>query len=494
MQENTNRTIIQYFEWYVSGHHVLWNKCVAQAPRLAEFGITDVWLPPAYKAGFNEDNVGYAVYDMYDLGEFNQKGSVKTKYGSRIEYQNAIKSFHKVGIRVFADIVLNHRVGADAFEEVKAVCVQKQNRLNVISAPHTISAPTAFNFSGRENKYSSFKWNHTHFTGVDWDNYQKGTGHIYLFDGKSWAYDVSVENGNFDFLLGANVDMNNLEVRRELEAWGKWYLDFTGIDGFRMDAVKHISAGFMKDWLSRMRAYKGEAIPAIGEYWHGDVNELERYLETVDYSLCLFDVPLHFNIRDMSYANGNYDMRHLFNNTLLQRRPNNSVTFIDNHDSQPGQSLESFVNVWMKQVVYALILLHKDGIPCIFYGDLYGIPCTRNIPIPRLRTLVRVRHDFAYGQQHDYIDDPNVIGWTREGDEAHKNSGIAVLLSDKYDGKKRMYIGKRFAGMCFKDCMRKVREDVIVGEDGTAEFFVQGFSAAVWVTEEAYEYLVINED
>ena len=47
-----NRTLIQYFEWYVSGHHVLWKKCKAQAARLAEFGITDVWLPPAYKAGF----------------------------------------------------------------------------------------------------------------------------------------------------------------------------------------------------------------------------------------------------------------------------------------------------------------------------------------------------------------------------------------------------------------------------------------------------------
>ena len=65
-EKKINRTIIQYYEWYVEGNHVLWNKCKAQARRLAEFGITDVWLPPAYKAGFIEDNVGYAVYDMYD--------------------------------------------------------------------------------------------------------------------------------------------------------------------------------------------------------------------------------------------------------------------------------------------------------------------------------------------------------------------------------------------------------------------------------------------
>ena len=148
----------------------------------------------------------------------------------------------------------------------------------------------------------------------------------------------------------------------------------------------------------------------------------------------------------------------------------------------------------MKQVTYALILLHKDGIPCVFYGDLYGIPNTRNIPIPRLRTLIRVRHDFAYGEQHDYIDDYDVIGWTREGDKDHPDSGIAVLLSDKRDGGKRMYVGKQFAGQNFRDCMRKIRDVVTIDEEGFGNFTVQGFSSAVWVTEGAYEYLVINED
>lgn len=490
----TNKTIIQYFEWYVSGHHVLWNKCKAQARRLSEFGITDVWLPPAYKAGFMEDNVGYAVYDAYDLGEFNQKGDIKTKYGSREEYQEAIKAFHDSNINVIADIVMNHRVGADEFEDVQAVSVQKGNRNQVCSGENTISAPSVFIFPGRNGKYSNFKWNHNHFNGVDWDNYTKSTDFIYRFAGKQWANDVSHENGNFDFLMGANVDVNNPEVREELIKWGKWYIDFTKIDGFRIDAVKHISAAFVKEWIAEMRKYKKDDSLAVAEYWSGDVNELLGYLDSISNSMSLFDVPLHFRIRDMSYADGNYDMSRIFDDTLLSRRPENAVTFIDNHDSQPGQSLESFVNVWMKQVAYAMILLHKSGTPCIFYGDLYGIPYTRNIPIPRLRTLVRVRHDFAYGEQHDYMDDYNIVGWTREGDSGHPDSGLALLLSDKHDGVKRMYVGKHFSGKKFKDCMRKIREDVVIDSEGYGEFIVQGFSSAVWVTEKAYEYLVINED
>lgn len=491
----TNKTLIQYFEWYVEGNHVFWNKCKAQARRLAEFGITGVWLPPAYKAGFTEDNVGYAVYDMYDLGEFDQKGLTKTKYGSRQEYLDCIKAFHDAGINVFADVVLNHRVGADGFEDVSAVRVNPNNRNDNWSEPYTISAATVFDFPGRKGKYSKFKWNHSHFTGVDWDNNEKRTGSIYRFADKQWANDVSREMGNYDYLMGADVDVYNPEVKKEIETWTKWYLDTTGVDAFRMDAVKHIGASFVKEYVAMVREYKkGCDFPFFGEYWHGDVNTLCDYLDQIDNAIGLFDVPLHFNLRQMSYADGNYNMAEIFNNTLIQKRPGNAVTFVDNHDSQPGQSLESFVNTWMKQVAYALILLHKDGIPCVFYGDLYGIPCTRNIPIPRLRTLIRVRHDFAYGEQHDYIDDYDVIGWTREGDEDHPDSGVAVVLSDKRDGCKHMYIGRQFAGKCFRDCMRKVREVVTVDADGYGDFPVQGFSSAVWVTEAAYEYLVINED
>ena len=87
-----------------------------------------------------------------------------------------------------------------------------------------------------------------------------------------------------------------------------------------------------------------------------------------------------------------------------------------------------------------------------------------------------------------------MIGWTREGDDDHPDSGIAVVLSDKRDGCKHMYIGRQFAGKCFRDCMRKVRDVVTVDAEGYGDFPVQGFSSAVWVTEAAYEYLVINED
>ncbi|HBL29705.1 MAG TPA: alpha-amylase, partial [Acidobacteria bacterium] len=59
-------------------------------------------------------DVGYGVYDMYDLGEFNQKGSVRTKYGTKAEYLAAISTAHANGLQIYGDLVFNHRGGADA--------------------------------------------------------------------------------------------------------------------------------------------------------------------------------------------------------------------------------------------------------------------------------------------------------------------------------------------------------------------------------------------
>ena len=78
-----NGTMMQYFEWYMNCNQNLWNKLAKEARNLSEIGITALWLPPAYKGIGGKDDVGYGVYDLYDLGEFNQKGSIKTKYGSK---------------------------------------------------------------------------------------------------------------------------------------------------------------------------------------------------------------------------------------------------------------------------------------------------------------------------------------------------------------------------------------------------------------------------
>lgn len=96
-----------------------------------------------------------------------------------------------------------------------------------------------------------------------------------------------------------------------------------------------------------------------------------------------------------------------------------------------GQSLESWIDDWFKPLAYSMILLRKDGLPCVFYGDMYGIEY-KNIKSKKniLEILLNVRKYFAYGIQNDYFDNPNIIGWTRQGDADHIDSGVAVLLTN----------------------------------------------------------------
>lgn len=95
--------------------------------------------------------------------------------------------------------------------------------------------------------------------------------------------------------------------------------------------------------------------------------------------------------------------------------------------------------------------------------------------------MITIRKEKAYGKQNDYFDDQNCIGWTREGDEEHMKSGVAVVISDKYDSEKRMYIGKDLAGEEFIDAIGSCEEKVIIDEEGFGNFKVKAKSVSVWV-------------
>ncbi len=487
-----NETMMQYFEWYLPNDGLWWKRCAAKAENLKNLGITSVWLPPAYK-GTSQEDVGYGVYDMYDLGEFDQKGTVRTKYGTKEEYLEAIRAFHDNGIKVFADIVLNHRMGGDETEETTAVTDDPENRLEQVGGEQKVKVWSRFTFPGRHGKYSKFIWDHTHFSGTDWDeNTQKGDL-IYRFTGKKWDPDTDPEKGNFDYLMGMNVDMDNPVVVAETQKWLQWYIETTGLDGLRLDAVKHISFPFYKELLSSIRKRMNMPLPAVGEYWSGDLGRLLYYLDSVDNEMSLFDVALHYNFYNASAAGGGYPLNTILDNSLVRERPEKAVTFVDNHDTQYGQSLQSFVEDWFKPLAYAIILLREDGLPCIFYSDYYGNPVQNRPLVPNLGKLIKARHEYAYGGQKDYFEDEHVIGWTRSGDDEHPDSGLAVVMSNAEGGSLRMEMGSRYAGEEFYDALGNCPEPVLIGEDGFGDFRTEGGNVAVWLRKNAFENLIVNE-
>jgi len=487
-----NGTMMQYFHWYIDPNLILWNDVKTKAQELADAGFTALWLPPAYKGMGGTYDVGYAVYDMYDLGEFDQHGTVRTKYGTREQYLAAINALHASGMQAYGDAVLNHRMGGEGTEIVRATPFHEYDRLHPKGGTRDIKAYTHFKFPGRQGKYSNFEWHWWHFDAVDYDDFTKEQNTLYLFEGKVFDDYVALEKGNFAYLMGCDLDFQSQEVRDEVTRWGKWYLDTTGADGFRLDAIKHISSWFFPQWLDEMRYHAGKDLFVVGEYWYNNIDTLHWYINAVNGKMSVFDVPLHYNFHYASRSGGHYDMATILNGTLMQQRPTHAVTFVENHDSQPLQSLEAPVESWFKPLAYAIILLRREGYPCVFYADYYGTEYEDygkdgnryNIFLPSHRwiidKLLYARKQYAYGDQYDYFNHYNTIGWTRLGDQAHPKA-MAVIMSDGPAGYKWMEVGKPNAK--FYDLTEHIKEPIYTNEWGWAEFRCNGGSVSVWVQE-----------
>ena len=476
-----NSVMMQAFEWNLENNGDLYKQLKEEAEQLKEYGFDALWLPPMFK-GTGQDDVGYGIYDLYDLGEFDQKGTVRTKYGTIEELRELIDELHKYEIKVYADIVLNHKAGADYSETFKAIQVDEEDRTREISDIQDIEGWTGFNFPGRSGKYSDFEWNFQHFSGVDYDQKTETEG-IFKIVGeeKQWADGVSDEKGNYDYLMFADIDHNHPDVQEELLRWGEWFVDYIEIDGMRFDALKHINPSFIERFIKHIEKTVDRDFYFFGEYWVYEESKKSRYLYETKYHTDLFDVALHFNMVNASKDSENYDIQTIFDNTLTKEHPMMSVTFVDNHDSQPGQALESFVESWFKKIAYGLILLRKDGYPCVFYGDYYGINGDHPIEGQQemINQLLEIRKNYAYGEQDTYMENENLIGWVRHGNDEHPGS-LAVVVSTGEMATLSMFVGEDEADKIYIELTGENEKEIKIDENGFGNFEVGPGTLTCW--------------
>lgn len=125
--------MMQAFYWNVPADVVnkngsWWVTLQNQADELKEAGFTGLWVPPPSKGTFGIYDMGYGLYDHYDLGSYNQRGTTETRFGSKTELINFMKAAHTPitgtyvdpvtkeeerieifpGMEVYMDAVLNH--------------------------------------------------------------------------------------------------------------------------------------------------------------------------------------------------------------------------------------------------------------------------------------------------------------------------------------------------------------------------------------------------
>ncbi|KAK7225332.1 hypothetical protein V2G26_013335 [Clonostachys chloroleuca] len=488
-----NQTIFQGFEWYIPADHQQWIRLSRSMRDLASVGITSIWIPPATKA-MRPTSEGYDAYDLYDLGEFEHHGTKRTKYGDKQELVQLSESANKHGVSILFDAILNHKMGADSTESVRAVKVDPEDRTKSIGRPTKIKAWTKYDFPGRGEKYSSMKWSKDHFTGVDYDEKTKRSG-VWRLQGKDWAYDVDEELANYDFLLGQDIDHSHPEVRKDLFHWVEWLSSQLRLGGLRLDAIKHFSASFLRDFVRHIdqNVNNGTDWFIVGEYWRADAKVLSAYIEYMNHRMSLFDVPLLTNFYNVSRGILT-DVRQVFHGSLAAVKPKNAVTFVVNHDTQAGQSLETIIEPWFLPIAYSIILLRENfGVPCVFWADLYG---TREPTLPRpphgngriISRLIRARKLWAYGTETLYFEDSSsCAGFTRHGHPSHSaGAGIAVIINIGWASTaKQMCVGKGHAGERWSDLLEQTWGEVMIDADGMGNFRVGPRTVSVWVHVDA---------
>jgi alpha-amylase len=357
--------ILQGFYWNTNpgdistNSGVWWDTIAGRAPYLADVGFKTVWTPPANKGFGNVYDMGYGVYDYYDFGEYNQKGSTRTRHGNKAQLQSMISALHGNGIKVMADLVLNHRGGGDALEPED--CDDGANPTD---------AWTDFNpASGRlPMDAADFHPNFTHC-----DVFAPYHDRLFFEDLCYFNFlDQTLDPPLNDWYFGPH---NLGRAGDSLIVWGRYLLDVVGFDEVRLDAVKHIEPGFLAPFLVELAAPNQPF--AVGELFDGNLGTLVNYRNEVktfvsnygigskNANLAIFDFNLRYALRDMCNGGGGFNMWNLNTSGLLfggGLPGEDVVTFVENHDvDRIGWQVVSCASPHQQQVGSTCLALSTDS-------------------------------------------------------------------------------------------------------------------------------------
>jgi alpha-amylase len=470
--DETSGVIMQAFYWEPPAGTVSWWKMMeGKACALRKSGITAIWIPPPTKGASSAD-MGYGVFDRYDLGQYNQKGAVGTRWGTRADLESMITAMHGAGIRVYADMVMNQMMGGT-------------NETFNNSSGSSVTAPTSFDLSGRLNvdPAHAYVWDHTKFSGcqtcVSANNCTFPT-----WMNPAWDFDSSYTNdpnsgtygslGMYDALNGCEIRYTIDDNQKELVDWGLWMTDALKLDGYRIDAGKHIYPPFLSRWLKEV---KGTTRFAVTEFYDGNPAHLASVIDLWAKQSRLFDFSLHFLLQRMSAGNGSYDMRNLkFGSTddgtrFLEQHGEFAVTFVDNHDTDRNANTR-VAN--FKTLAYTYILTRSAGYPVVFYKDYYD----GNLG-PLIDKVIAARNAHGFGTNYDSGEsDGDFYVSGRTGDATHK--GMLVFLNDG-GGTSKTLTSSPFANKQMKEETGASTQTVTTDAQGGGVFPVPARGQAIWV-------------
>jgi alpha-amylase len=414
--------MLQGFYWNSYPGGVWWDSLRIRSVDLYNAGFTAIWFPPPNKGNSGGYSMGYDIYDHYDFGEYNQKGQIETRFGSRAELISAIQKLHTLGMKAYIDIVVNHMMGGEA-EETN---IWGESRWTVFNYPSG---------SGR------FKKNHNNFHPNSVHNDLNADWHNRIF-GEDLCY-----------FSGGTKD--------SLKTWGAYLTNVIGFDGYRIDVAKGIEPGFMAEWLGTA-PMQGKF--AVAEHW-SDGGYIKWWHDQVESyggfgaNISMFDFPLRYALKDMCNGNGSYNMSNLSTAGLIRGNgmPGTDVsTFVENHDMDrigyDGSIDSGHDPITMNKMMAYAYILFSEGYPCVWWRDYYQYGLSSQI-----KTLMRIRKKIVGGSTSVLYTDGDAYIAQRNG---YGSLPGAVLFLNDGSSWRGVWVQTKWANTTLKDYTGQAMDEV----------------------------------
>ncbi|EFH83295.1 alpha amylase catalytic region [Ktedonobacter racemifer DSM 44963] len=273
---------------------------------IKNMGFTAIWITPVVMQHDTHAYHGYWGYDFY---------SIDGHLGSMSDLQNLVTQAHNRNIWVMLDVVANH------------------------TGSYNYTAPTFPNYSNYHHNGNIQDYNN------QWDLENQDV--------------AGLNDLNQDDSTTHSTLLNNVS----------WLVSTTGVDGLRVDTVKHVSKSFWSNYAQSAGTF------TIGEVYSGDPGYVGDYTHYLD---AVLDYPMYYTIHDVFAQNKSmYEIRDRYNSDGSYRDARTNGVFIDNHDQDrflcdasgnPAQTWDKY-----PQLEMALAFTFASrGIPIMYYGTEQG--------------------------------------------------------------------------------------------------------------------------
>ncbi|NDI09780.1 MAG: hypothetical protein EBY74_02095 [Actinobacteria bacterium] len=351
-------------------------------PYIKSLGFTAIWITPIVRQIPVAPDGNSSAYHGYWGAGFD---AVDPHLGTMDDFKSFVDSAHQAGLKVILDIVTNHT--GDTIHYLEGNVYVPLN-----DKPYRDSKGKVINLK----KLTSIAKSPTL---VPEKSFAK-TPKVYKADQRvkspAWLNDVTNYHNRGDStfqgessLFGDFFGLDDLFTEKPevvsgfIDIYSKWITE-TGIDGFRIDTVKHVNPEFWRKFLPAMRATAAKSgkttFPMWGEIFDTDPNATSFWVRQGDFGEVL-DFPFQQRVVDFVTNRTAMPLATLFNSDDFYLRNGVDVnrlgTFLGNHDmgrigSFIGTARGDEIALKQSQLAHALLFLLR-GTPIVYYGDEFGL-------------------------------------------------------------------------------------------------------------------------